>query len=104
RSTVGSGCWTLELRGFVRAPLVDYPFPNEQVSIVSRTPTRILLKAFSSRVAYEELSDVNPRTFFDYRDVEITYGRHRAHRVFDESRPLRAQTPRPSTAPMCPQS
>lgn len=103
RTTVGSGCWTLKLRGFVAPLLVDYPLPNEQVAIASRTSTRILLTAFSRRDAYEEVSAVNPKTFFDYRDIEISYAGQNAYLVSDKSRRLHAQAPRPSTTPTCAQ-
>jgi hypothetical protein len=101
RSAAGSRCWTLELRGFFAALLIDYALPNERVSILSRTPTRIVIQAVSRPDAYTELNYVNPTTFFDYRDVDISNSEHRTFRVYDRNVPLSAQTPRPSTTPMC---
>jgi len=60
-----------------------------------------VIKAASPRLAYTELDYVNPRTFFDYRDVEISHSGHNTYRVYDRSAPLRAQTVRPSTTPTC---
>jgi hypothetical protein len=101
QSASGSGCWTLELRVFVAGLLVDYPLPDQRVSILNRTPARIVIEAISRPDAYKLLDYVNPRTFFDYRDVEIGYSGHRAFRVYDRNTPLRTQTPRPSTTPIC---
>jgi hypothetical protein len=101
RSTAGSGCWALELRTFRRAPLIGYPLPATHVSILSSTSRRTVIEAISRRFAYKELDYVNPKTFFDYRDVEITDANKKAYRVYDNSIPLRARIPRPSTTPRC---
>jgi hypothetical protein len=103
RSAAGSSCWTLELRDFFAALLIDYPLPHERVSILSRTPTRIVIQAVSRPDGYQELNYINPRTFFDYRDVEISNFQHGTFRVYDRSVPLSAQTPRPLTTPTCAQ-
>jgi hypothetical protein len=101
RSTAGSGCWTLELGVFVAAPLIGYPLPGTHVSIRSSTSRRIVIEAVSHRSAYTVLDYINPRTFFDYRDVEITYANHKAYRVYDRSMALHERTRRPSTKPTC---
>jgi hypothetical protein len=101
RSTAGSGCWTLELRGFTIAPWVDYPLPRTRVSVRQRSSRRIVLQAVTPRLAYAELDYVNPKTFFDYRDIETTRSQHRSYRVYDRSTRLGAQTVRPPTTPAC---
>lgn len=101
RSTAASGCWTLELQLFRRAPLIGYPLPATRVSILSSTDRRIIIEAVSHRFAYKELDYVNPKTSFDYRDIEITYANKKAYRVYDSSVRLRTRIPRPSTTPQC---
>ena len=101
RSVAGTRCWTRELRGFTAPALVDYPLPGELVSLLTRTRTRIVLRAVARSEGYEQLDYVNPTTFFDYRDVEITHRGRKAYRVYDASTPLPTRTRRPSTTPAC---
>jgi hypothetical protein len=102
RLAAGSARWTRTSSGFAAALLVDYPLPGERVSISKQTEKLVVLHAVSKPDGYEVSDYVNPKTLFDYRDVEVMHVKGKVYRVFDRSRPLHKQSPRPATTPACP--
>ena len=97
----GLDCWLPFSLPFVKALLVDYPFPGERIRIVAATGKVIVIAGNAPRSGYRELDYVNPETDLIYRvDQFSTLGRKTYHETDRLKYSFRHSRP-PATTPVC---
>jgi hypothetical protein len=101
RIAAGQACWRLTRLPFVNPLLVDFPFPNERLTIAHRTQSTVVLEGYSAPVGYREIDYVNRRSEFEFRSDEITSIGYRSYRLVDHLREARRSAV-PAPAPICP--
>jgi hypothetical protein len=97
----GLDCWLQFSLPFVKAPLVDYPVPDERIRIVAATDAVIVIGAVARRFGFRELDYVNPETDLIYRVDQFATIAHKTYRETDRLTYPARQTSAPATTPVC---
>jgi hypothetical protein len=97
----GLDCWFQFPMPFVKQQLVEFPFPGERVTIVSESPTVVVIGAVAPRFRYRELDYVNPATELIYRVDEFNSFGNRTYRETDHLTYLARPTRTAVTTPIC---
>jgi hypothetical protein len=97
----GLDCWLPFSLPFVKALLVDYPFPGERIRIVAATSKVIVIAGYARRSGYHELDYVNPETDLIYRVDQFSTLGHKTYRETDRLRYSSRHSRAPATTPIC---
>jgi hypothetical protein len=97
----GLDCWFPFPLHFVKALLINYPFPDEHLRIVESSRSVVVIGGVARQSGYRELDYVDPATDLVYRvDQFNTIGR-KTYRETDRLTYLRRQTRTPAASPVC---
>lgn len=97
---VGTPCWRLRVPRLQSPRFISYPLPGERLAVVEHTRHEIVLQAQAG--SYRELDFVDPRTFFERRQIDETLTPRKTYKAVFTIHKLAAPVSPPSAAPSCP--
>ena len=97
---VGASCWRPRLSELHSPRFISYPFPGERLAVVEHTSHEIVLQARARN--YRELDYVDPRTFFELRQIDEILTPRQSYKAVYAIHELDAPVSPPSATPSCP--